>query len=64
MIPDRFIVFYTQLLNWITKIRQGYVFDKETIYIQGNMPKIPHHRTLWACLSNEKIGMSMGAMLI
>ena len=35
MIPDRFIAVYTQLLNRITKIRQGYVFDMEKIYIDG-----------------------------
>ena len=39
MIPDKFIAFYTQLLNRITKIRQGYVFDMEKIYRQGNMQK-------------------------
>ena len=39
MIPDRFIAFYTQFFNWITKFRQGYVFDMENIYRQGNMQK-------------------------
>ena len=39
MIPDRFLVFHTQLFNWITKFRQGYLFDMENIYRQGNMQK-------------------------